>query len=695
MPVTAAKLRAVVTADTDQATAALKGFSRQVSETRTATNSGVSGIASAFSGLGGSLTGMLAGMGLTVGIGTVVGVMKDAVGAASDLTESYSKMGVVFGALTGDMARWAQDSATKLGMSRQAAYEALGTFGNLFTAMGIGHTQSAQMAQGLVQLATDLASFNNIDPSVALEKLRAGIVGEAEPLRTLGVNLNEAATKAKAAELGFATVGGTLSTQAAVAARYALIMEQSASAQGDFARTADGLANATRTAGAEIENIKTDLGKLVERPWTAVVHVVAQTVGDIEQAALPDAAAQAAKNATNANQALAIAAQELASAELNLADAMDSGDQATIDYRQSQLDLARAHYAEAAAEGIVADVRKRAADGAYAAADAERGYVGAQSASAAAAWAVVQAEEAKAQARREANYYPFMEATGSYYRSSAADMNDPKMRAIIEETNLRVEEQRRANQLIARDYAGQMTSAVRDIAGEYESAMTAAQNASIGLLDLRPGGGKGANAPGANGAFEDIYRLQAFIQSGTWGETAAKYGLDQAGATEIVRKFQQGIWDASVMQVVDKDKLTQQIQQSQMAKTMMDAVAADLAKESGADPKLIKAMLGVGAVAQAGEKGAAGGAGKMDLSSQVAPIVDGVLGAWGDQISKKYDDFKRVGGRGWDGLRDGMLEKARNDDGFRSMVEAWAIAAVSQPPSGGGVGAQQASQGEP
>jgi hypothetical protein len=45
---------------------------------------------------------------------------------------------------------------------------------------------------------------------VALEKLRAGLVGEVEPLRTLGVNLSAATVKLKAMEMGLAKEGEEL-----------------------------------------------------------------------------------------------------------------------------------------------------------------------------------------------------------------------------------------------------------------------------------------------------------------------------------------------------------------------------------------------------------------------------------------------------------------------------------------------------
>ena len=99
----------------------------------------------------------------------------------------------------------------------------------------------------------------------ALEKLRSGLVGEAEPLRVLGVNINEATTKAKAFELGLVGANGVVSEAAKVQARYALILEQTVTAQGDFARTADGVANTQRTLTAEWENAQVVIGQALPR----------------------------------------------------------------------------------------------------------------------------------------------------------------------------------------------------------------------------------------------------------------------------------------------------------------------------------------------------------------------------------------------------------------------------------------------
>jgi hypothetical protein len=180
--------------------------------------------------------------------------------AASDLQESVNKSAVVFGGQAGQIAAFAGSAAAALGQSKQQALEATATFGNLFSTMGIGGKASADMSVELTTLASDLASFHNIAPEEALEKLRSGLVGEAEPMRALGVLLSETAVKEKAYAAGIAATGAELTEQQKVQARYAIIMEQTKTAQGDFARTSDSLANKTRIAKAELTDAGAQLG---------------------------------------------------------------------------------------------------------------------------------------------------------------------------------------------------------------------------------------------------------------------------------------------------------------------------------------------------------------------------------------------------------------------------------------------------
>lgn len=200
--------------------------------------------------------------------------------AASDLNETVNKSSVVFGKNAAAMQAWSKTAATSFGMSQNAALGAASTYGNLFVSLGLGQDESAKMSKRLVELAGDLASFNNVDPTAALDALRSGLVGEQEPLRKLGISLQEATLKQKALDMGLVdSTKGVLPPAIKAQAAYALILEQSKTAQGDFARTSGGLANQTRILNAELENAQAALGQALLPAATDAVTVLNKMLG--------------------------------------------------------------------------------------------------------------------------------------------------------------------------------------------------------------------------------------------------------------------------------------------------------------------------------------------------------------------------------------------------------------------------------
>ena len=176
---------------------------------------------------------------------------KQAIDMASNYAESLNKVNVVFENSSDVIEKWAKDAAKNLGLSQQAALEAAATYGNLFTAQGMGVDQAAEMSVALVNLSADLASFNNANPEDVLLALRSGLSGEIEPLKKFGIALSESLMKLKAVEMGLGDNVQALTEAQKIAIRYAIIMDQTTKAQGDFARTSQGLANQLRTMKAQ------------------------------------------------------------------------------------------------------------------------------------------------------------------------------------------------------------------------------------------------------------------------------------------------------------------------------------------------------------------------------------------------------------------------------------------------------------
>ena len=186
----------------------------------------------------------------------------DAVKAASDLSETISKVGVLFGESAKEIEKFAEGAASSLGQTKQQALDAAATFATFGKAAGLTGKDLSKFSIDFVKLSSDLASFNNTSPEQAINAIGAALRGEAEPLRAYGVLLDDASLRQKALELGIvSTTKNALTPQQKVLAAQKLIFEQTGAAQGDFERTSDGLANKTRILTAQLENAKVTIGE--------------------------------------------------------------------------------------------------------------------------------------------------------------------------------------------------------------------------------------------------------------------------------------------------------------------------------------------------------------------------------------------------------------------------------------------------
>jgi len=195
--------------------------------------------------------------------GAVYSGILESVNLASDLNEGLSRNIELFGDHAGEIEALAEGSAEALGLSRREVVNLAGDLGALFEAVGLNDAQAADYSATLVDLSADIASFNNLQGGAAeaAELLRAGLAGEAEPLRRLGVFLSAAAVESRALELGLADTASALTEADKVTARYNIILEQTTAAQGDFVRTSDGYANSVRVIEAAWEDTRTEIGE--------------------------------------------------------------------------------------------------------------------------------------------------------------------------------------------------------------------------------------------------------------------------------------------------------------------------------------------------------------------------------------------------------------------------------------------------
>lgn len=198
--------------------------------------------------------------------------------AASDAAEMQSAFRYTFGDMADSVEAWAQKTGDALGRSSTVMQQQALSFQQLFKSAAPTNAEAAKLSQNFALLAQDLASFYNVSEQDALEKLRAGLVGEAEPLRAFGVFLSAAAVESEALSMGLAKTAKELTEQDKVLARSALIMKATADAQGDAARTSTSFANQQKAAAAAVQDMQIAVG-------TALIPVMTDLTGWITEAA--------------------------------------------------------------------------------------------------------------------------------------------------------------------------------------------------------------------------------------------------------------------------------------------------------------------------------------------------------------------------------------------------------------------------
>ena len=186
---------------------------------------------------------------------------KEGIELASDLTEVQNVVDVTFGDSSGTINDWAKQAATSFGMSELAAKEYTGTLGAMLKSQGITSESVVQLSTDLVGLAGDIASFYNLDVETAFKKIRSGMSGETEPLKELGINMSVANMSAYALAEGIEKPWKKMSQQEQTILRYNYLLDQTADAQGDFARTSDSYANQQRIMELTMQNLSAELGE--------------------------------------------------------------------------------------------------------------------------------------------------------------------------------------------------------------------------------------------------------------------------------------------------------------------------------------------------------------------------------------------------------------------------------------------------
>jgi len=204
----------------------------------------------------------------------ILGIATASTKLAMDAVESENLFEVAMGDMADSARKWSDETSKALGLNAYAVRKNVATYNAMLTSMGLSDDESLKLSETLTQLSYDMASFYNLSPDEAFNKLKSGISGEAEPLKALGILVNENTVKSYAYANGIAKQGEALTEAQKVQARFGVIMESTKNAQGDLARTLDSPTNKLRIMQEQATQLGIQFGQILIPVLEKIISVI-------------------------------------------------------------------------------------------------------------------------------------------------------------------------------------------------------------------------------------------------------------------------------------------------------------------------------------------------------------------------------------------------------------------------------------
>lgn len=272
------KLQVIIQAQTKEYMEAMNKVQQQTANTTKKVEGYAGKIKSAFGKIGKVL-------GIALSVAAIVNFGKQCIELGSDLAEVQNVVDVTFQGINEEINEFARNAIEQFGLSELSAKQYSSTMGAMLKSMGFTTRAAADMSMELTGLAGDVASFYNLSGDEAFAKIRAGISGETEPLKQLGINLSVANLEQFALTQGMKKSYSAMTQQEQALLRYNYLLSVTSDAQGDFARTSDSWANQTKILTERFNSLKAAIGQGLINVFTPVLRVINQVIAKLVEAA--------------------------------------------------------------------------------------------------------------------------------------------------------------------------------------------------------------------------------------------------------------------------------------------------------------------------------------------------------------------------------------------------------------------------
>lgn len=249
-------------------------------------NKGMSSIKGTISKIGGVIAAAFS-------VSLLTNFGKAAIDLASDLQEVQNVVDTAFGGMAYKMEEFSKTAVETYGISELTAKRTASTYMAMAKGMGIAEDAGSDMALTLTGLTADMSSFYNVSQEMADTAIKSIFTGETESLKQYGIVMTEVNLEQFALSQGITKSLSAMTQQEKTMLRYNFVLEQTALAQGDFAKTSDSWANKTRVLNERWKEMQSTFGETFIALGVLVLPVIEQIINGLNQIALMAKAAAA------------------------------------------------------------------------------------------------------------------------------------------------------------------------------------------------------------------------------------------------------------------------------------------------------------------------------------------------------------------------------------------------------------------
>ena len=211
---------------------------------------------------------------IVAGIKSVSSTIGKFVNLSNDYIENLNLFNVSMGSMAGTAKEFVDNFSDVLGVDPSNVMRYTGIFNTLAEGFGIADEEAYTMSKNLTQLSYDMSSFLNIPIEEAMQKVKSGFSGEIEPMRAVGVALDEASLQETAYALGIDKKVSAMTRAQKTELLYYQMMQRTTVMQGDMARTLLQPANALRVLQQQFTQLGRAIGNIFIPILTALIPYI-------------------------------------------------------------------------------------------------------------------------------------------------------------------------------------------------------------------------------------------------------------------------------------------------------------------------------------------------------------------------------------------------------------------------------------